>query len=305
MKSIINIKKQKTGRPLPLYILLAGLLVIGIGLIIILCNTGGLDSDKQNSYIDYIVSEYDGGFDFLPIGDNYKLISSGLNGGNNRMTQVYSDGDIEVAFSYRALSETENQFAEEMGTELERWIIDASLGSAVLRAYLKNKDTGNYYEIFAESMDMTAVGLAKKMDNHVMVYTPWEKKYRPKLSPYGWYEIIDWASEWQGIYECEGYGEAIKSGLYALLGAYEWKCSSNDGTAIDYEALCRFTWQAGNYICRMDVCEGGHMYYYESRENPVKPGSFTGHYSACYEPASRKDGRRITDDALSLSDSLI
>jgi hypothetical protein len=297
-------KSNKSSRPIPLYMLLASLFVTGIGFIIMLCFTGGSESNSRGSYTDYIISEYDGNFEFHPLLKDYMLVSSGLNGGNNRMTQVYSDGDIEIAFSYRALSETENQFAEEMGTELERWIIDASLGEASLTAYLTNKKTGGFYEIYAESMDMSADELARKLDNNVIVHTPWERKYRPKLSPYAWFEIIDWDKEWIGLYDCKGYGKEIRDGLYKLLSSSEWKCTFSDGSAIDYQALCRFTWQCGNYICRLDVCDDGYVYYYESWEETDNPGSFTGYYSACYKPVSGKDGRRITDEASRLAESL-
>ncbi len=171
-------RRRRSGGPLPLHALIAAIFVSGVGTLIALCAADGPEGGPA-SYAACLVAEYEGVFGFRMNGDGFALVAQGLNGGNSRQTQVYSDGESEIAFSYRALTATENQLAESAGVRLERWAPDPSLGQAALTLYLRDDKSGGYYLFFAESCDMTAEELAGTVGGAVAIDTAWGRTYTP------------------------------------------------------------------------------------------------------------------------------
>ena len=96
----------------------------------------------------------------------------------------------------------------------------------------------------------------------------------------------------------------LKKGLHDILNGCEWKCTYTDGSCIDYQALCSFTWHTDGLNCRLDVCSDGYVYYDESSPDPNRPGEYAGYFSCNFKPASLRTGIKVAAEFKELTDGL-
>lgn len=227
-----------------------GILLIVLSVFFTLLISGQLNSDitetaLKHSADEYLIGGYEEGEVSLALEDEtFSITAEGLHGGTLRMTRVYTNGDRNIALSWRYFTEAENLLVEQALLNMGGFEIEKGLGEAVAIAILPAEREGEYIAVYAESTDMTARELREAVDGKVCVTCDWWIQYYPRAGGNIWTaltgisDITNPLLRIDGGMDCSlsqtpGLTEEFSEGLLEIFKSSRWRLVKEHGSEIE------------------------------------------------------------------------